>query len=366
MDKIELEIKHRKRKAEELNLQVKKLKEDKDEQPDTYEMLEKRVKSRNVVAHDSIVLHLRYCSLCNKEFNSYQEALDHLYSVEHINNLEKCFYKGSVPQLEMKSLKCNVCNTKTVTPTDINSSIFEHIASYSHAVKGISPPGNVSRQLQLSCKAALCAFYADKNIPTHLAQQASGHVLGQASSSAFMTVGDRPLNKIEMKHHPLRLGTCNDIENEDTLYKSASFQTFCMTHGMTSDQVKTMWNWQPLFLPLNHIRGKCGLCKEQVPGSLDTDKQVANKAKMDHLNDPAHKNFCKKEVMEIDERLRFSVPVDVKCFILSYCLVCEKGLGSWNSVLTHILDKHHKRQSLIYMKGTVGGVDNGMPLDTGR
>jgi len=354
VDKIELEIKNRKRKSDELNQQIKKSKENKTN-VDTYELVPKIVRSRNVVAHDSTVLHLRFCSLCNtdsgvSEFDTYEQTLEHLYTVKHINKLEACFYKGSQPQLNMKSLKCNVCNTKTVAPTDINSSIFEHIASYSHAVKGISPPGNVSRQLKLSCRAALCAFYVDKNMPTHLAQQASGHVLGQASSGAFMMTGDRQLNKTEMKHHPLRLGTCNEIENEDTLYKSASFQTFCMTHGMTSDQVKTMWNWQPLFLPLTHIRGKCGLCKEQVEHSMDEDKSDSNKAKMSHLNDVLHANFCRKEVNEIDDRLRFTVPIDVKCFILSYCSVCERGLGAWNSVLSHILDRHHKRQVLTYMK----------------
>lgn len=147
VDKIELEIKSRKRKSDELNQQIKKSKENKSK-VDTYEMVPKVVRSRNVVAHDSTVLHLRFCSLCHadsevSEFETHEEALDHLYTVKHINNLDACFYKGSQPQVNMKSLKCNVCNTKTVAPTDINSSIFEHIASYSHAVKGITVCKNV-------------------------------------------------------------------------------------------------------------------------------------------------------------------------------------------------------------------------------
>merc|ERR1712226_1565159 len=341
--KVEGEIKSRKRKAEE---ELSQLVECKRNEANPYGLVPKTIKTRNVVAHDQTILHLRFCALCdNKEFATYDEAVEHLYG------LEACFYKGSQPRLPMESLKCNVCNSKSAKPADINVSVFEHIASYSHAVKGISPPQFVSRQLKLSCRAALCAYYVNKQVPTHLAQQASGHVAGQASSSAFMMTGDRRLSKGEMKHHPLRLGTANSIENEDTIYKSASFQTFCMTHGMTSDQVKTLWNWQPLFLPLQHIRGKCGLCKEQCESSLSVDKSVANSAKMAHLNSIMHMNHCHKEFNEIDERLRFEVPLDVKCFILSYCHACKRGLGAWNSVLSHILDKYHKAQVAKMVRG---------------
>lgn len=182
----------------------------------------------------------------------------------------------------MDTIQCNVCNTKPYKTGDLNAALFDHISSYAHAVNGISPPKKISKQLELTAKANLCAYYVNKEIPTNLAQQAAGHVIGHASSSIFMSAGNRTLTKNDLKYHPLKISG-NLADAEDNCYKSAAFSTFCMTQGMTSDQVKKMWSWQPLFLPIQHIKGKCGLCKASVENSMDFDKNISHMAKNMHL-----------------------------------------------------------------------------------
>ena len=309
----------------------------------TFDLPVKHVRTRSIISHDMSVLHLRYCSLCRKELKSYENTCDHLYDVEHVNNLAKCFSKGSHPKVEMDTIQCNVCNTKPYKAADLNSAFFDHISSYAHAVNGISPPKKISKQLELTAKSNLCAYYVNKEIPTNLAQQAAGHVIGQASSTIFMTSGARTITKAEMKFHPLRI-TGNLADAEDNAYKSAAFSTFCMTQGMTADMVKKMWNWQPLFLPMQHIRGKCGLCKLDVKDSLDTERPVAGLAKNLHISSQEHKNYCSQEWKEIDKRLGMEIPVDVKCFLISYCDLCGESLGQWNSILSHVLSAKHRKK----------------------
>ena len=162
-----------------------------------------------------------------------------------------------------------------------------------------------------------------------------------------MSSGDRKLTKQELKRHPLRI-TGNLANAEEEIYKSAAFSTYCMTQGMTSDQVKTMWQYQPLFLPIQHIKGKCGLCKHPVANSFDLDRTVANIAKNQHLSDENHLKYCKQEWNDIDERLKMKVPIDVKCFLISYIHYNDDGpgeaFGSWNSVLSHILSEKHRKK----------------------
>lgn len=231
-----------------------------------------------------------------------------------------CFKGGSVPRVKIPKLKCNVC--KTTKPIEIadnldgNEKVFRHIAGHAHAVCGIAPPKHMSKSLNIACRAALCAYYVNKGIDQNLAREASGHtgVLGFAHST------ERTLTKGDLKHHPLRLSNSNENENEDTIYKSPAFMTFCMTLGMTRDQVMTLWSWQPLFLPLLHIRGRCGLCKEDAPNTSVNDKGVANSSRFVHTKSKVHMDYCLGEAIEIDKRMKFKVPVDVKCFILSYFL----------------------------------------------
>jgi len=318
----------------------------------TYEIDVKYVRSRSVIAHDMSILHLNFCALCNLELESQEDAIKHLYCIDHVNNLHDCFHTGSIPKVEMKTIQCGPCNTKKYQAADLNQALFEHIASFAHAVNGISPPKRLSKQLELTSKANLCAYYVNKNIPANMAQQASGHMTGQAGASMFMNANNKHLNKGEIKYHPLRLTAASHIVNEDSTYKSPAFNTFCMTQGMTFDQVRQMWKQQPIYVPTIHIKGRCGLCKEVVGNTDDKgdySRLLINNAKFGHVNSSEHKIACKNEWSTIDKRLNMFVPIDTKCFILSYCGLCDEGIYNWNGILNHVLSPNHKKKVGVFL-----------------
>merc|ERR1712088_212832 len=84
----------------------------------TFDLPVKHVRTRSIISHDMSVLHLRFCSLCDKEMKTYDETVDHLYDPCHVNRLSECFSKGSVPRVDMKTIQCTVCNTKPYQAAD--------------------------------------------------------------------------------------------------------------------------------------------------------------------------------------------------------------------------------------------------------
>merc|ERR1712080_261414 len=98
--------------------------------------------------------------------------------------------------------------------------------------------------------------------------------------------------------------------------------------------------------------GRFGLCKHVVENTSekgDYSRLLVSNAKLNHVNCDEHREACMNEWTTIDKRLNMFIPVDAKCFILSYCGLCDEGIYNWNGILNHVLSPNHKKKVRLFV-----------------